>query len=85
MHSFNFDTSLYWRGEDFDLTTTFGLNDTENISRRKMWGEEKRGVSSKFFNVKVNSGNFFAQYNYCLLYTSPSPRDKRQSRMPSSA
>ena len=24
-------------------------------------------------------------YNTCLLYTSPSPRDKRQSRMPSSA
>ena len=23
--------------------------------------------------------------NFCLLYTSPSPRDKRQSRMPSSA
>ena len=23
--------------------------------------------------------------SYCLLYTSPSPRDKRQSRMPSSA
>ena len=23
--------------------------------------------------------------NDCLLYTSPSPRDKRQSRMPSSA
>ena len=26
-----------------------------------------------------------AQFEYCLLYTSPSPRDKRQSRMPSSA
>ena len=25
------------------------------------------------------------QVNICLLYTSPSPRDKRQSRMPSSA
>ena len=25
------------------------------------------------------------QSKYCLLYTSPSPRDKRQSRMPSSA
>ena len=25
------------------------------------------------------------QYDSCLLYTSPSPRDKRQSRMPSSA
>ena len=24
-------------------------------------------------------------YDICLLYTSPSPRDKRQSRMPSSA
>ena len=24
-------------------------------------------------------------YLFCLLYTSPSPRDKRQSRMPSSA
>ena len=25
------------------------------------------------------------EYTTCLLYTSPSPRDKRQSRMPSSA
>ena len=28
----------------------------------------------------------YSRYNKsCLLYTSPSPRDKRQSRMPSSA
>ena len=27
----------------------------------------------------------YAQLQACLLYTSPSPRDKRQSRMPSSA
>ena len=26
-----------------------------------------------------------SQSDCCLLYTSPSPRDKRQSRMPSSA
>ena len=25
------------------------------------------------------------RYNICLLYTSPSPRDMRRSRMPSSA
>ena len=25
------------------------------------------------------------QYNICLLYTSPSPRDRQKSRMPSSA
>ena len=30
---------------------------------------------------EVESG----KYGICLLYTSPSPRDKRQSRMPSSA
>ena len=28
---------------------------------------------------------FTEQCEICLLYTSPSPRDKRQSRMPSSA
>ena len=34
-------------------------------------------------------GSYFREkgvnHNVCLLYTSPSPRDKRQSRMPSSA
>ena len=29
--------------------------------------------------------SYIAGGYYCLLYTSPSPRDKRQSRMPSSA
>ena len=27
----------------------------------------------------------FGVFSYCLLYTSPSPRDQRGSRMPSSA
>ena len=37
--------------------------------------------------VLVEVEKAYAQYdvNTCLLYTSPSPRDKRQSRMPSSA
>ena len=30
-------------------------------------------------------GHMLQGLNVCLLYTSPSPRDKRQSRMPSSA
>ena len=29
--------------------------------------------------------DLYYQHRVCLLYTSPSPRDKRQSRMPSSA
>ena len=32
-----------------------------------------------------NAAACHAQMYTCLLYTSPSPRDKRQSRMPSSA
>ena len=31
--------------------------------------------------IKIN----YKLFKDCLLYTSPSPRDKRQSRMPSSA
>ena len=34
---------------------------------------------------KFTKGNISQWSNDCLLYTSPSPRDKRQSRMPSSA
>ena len=42
------------------------------------------------FNITVDQleGEITVPYqlvNSCLLYTSPSPRDKRQSRMPSSA
>ena len=33
----------------------------------------------------INNNKPLAIINSCLLYTSPSPRDKRQSRMPSSA
>ena len=32
-----------------------------------------------------NGSSWISMSNVCLLYTSPSPRDKRQSRMPSSA
>ena len=33
----------------------------------------------------IKFDHFFTKFVFCLLYTSPSPRDKRQSRMPSSA
>ena len=35
--------------------------------------------------ILVAGDNFGCGSSSCLLYTSPSPRDKRQSRMPSSA
>ena len=39
-----------------------------------------------FVTIFWGFGYFLAViFTFCLLYTSPSPRDKRQSRMPSSA
>ena len=35
--------------------------------------------------VKMNYWDDLIQSNNCLLYTSPSPRDVEESRMPSSA
>ena len=45
------------------------------------------GDAAKVAEFLKQSGraNYFDDIKGCLLYTSPSPRDKRQSRMPSSA
>ena len=42
--------------------------------------ENSQGETVSFIHIKEGNGD-----SICLLYTSPSPRDKRQSRMPSSA
>ena len=51
--------------------------------------KKSRDINSSFTVRKISFGEgverTFALYSPCLLYTSPSPRDKRQSRMPSSA
>ena len=41
-------------------------------------------LSYKFFEVNNDLKEYKEYYN-CLLYTSPSPRDRTRSRMPSSA
>ena len=38
-------------------------------------------LKEKVLSTEVN----FDELNSCLLYTSPSPRDRQKSRMPSSA
>ena len=44
--------------------------------------EGERAYNGKIFLSRKHSERLHFS---CLLYTSPSPRDKRQSRMPSSA
>ena len=38
-----------------------------------------------YFEYNINNPNYFEEVFSCLLYTSPSPRDVEESRMPSSA
>ena len=47
---------------------------------------KKPGVSYKLKGkTRTAKGSFIAPIQTCLLYTSPSPRDRQKSRMPSSA
>ena len=55
------------------LVIIYSFNDSRLVT---VWG----GWSFRWYVELFNNENIF-----CLLYTSPSPRDKRQSRMPSSA
>ena len=56
---------------EWESTETIDLIHNDNDKKSKRLGE--RGKASQQTRKS------------CLLYTSPSPRDKRQSRMPSSA
>ena len=44
-----------------------------------------KGITGKHNLIEVHSTMHLMHPNYCLLYTSPSPRDATLSRMPSSA
>ena len=59
-----------------------------------LWGFEEREKLMEFYErvcgsrlhaAYIRVGGVGQDLPLCLLYTSPSPRDKRQSRMPSSA
>ena len=79
---FRFNETIDNNNDNFtDLT----LQDRVSVFQK--WNFRRE--SSKLFSL---AGRFFYEDRWggelqwtCLLYTSPSPRDKRQSRMPSSA
>ena len=65
-----------------EANTDFGLFVTGKITQKKF--NDKAKIKQDFDALKFSEW-FSNKYEICLLYTSPSPRDKRQSRMPSSA
>ena len=50
----------------------------DEVSRELILEAQKKGIAQPFLTDPE-------QFNNCLLYTSPSPRDGLLSRMPSSA
>ena len=54
------------------------------ISFRVAWIDDNEEIQvNRGYRVQMNSA--IGPYKGCLLYTSPSPRDRTRSRMPSSA
>ena len=63
------------------------LTETEiNIRKQSLEGDLQT-VKDSLNKLDTERSNLVAQHHAisCLLYTSPSPRDMRRSRMPSSA
>ena len=59
-----------------------GLNLSPPVN---FWTEASLFSEAGYQAIVFGPGNIADAHQPCLLYTSPSPRDKRQSRMPSSA
>ena len=71
-------------GSELHNRYTFLVHPQANKVEIKKAVEAAYGVSVEKVRT-LNSGPERKLRYTCLLYTSPSPRDKRQSRMPSSA
>ena len=58
-------------------------------SLQEMWVKDaeidRDNLHDESLNIPSLHAKYFELYNTCLLYTSPSPRDAHESRMPSSA
>ena len=69
------------KSEERETEVNSSGNDSQHIPTERSDPAEISNSSSEEQNIDPATG----ECNSCLLYTSPSPRDKRQSRMPSSA
>ena len=65
------------RDYTFDCLVTMPRHELEEFSARMISKMVPEDVMNELFT--------FDQEEVCLLYTSPSPRDRQKSRMPSSA
>ena len=64
-----------------DIESEFGISKLGFLPERCI----ERLPDNHFFTSLENIAENLPHLNSCLLYTSPSPRDVEESRMPSSA
>ena len=67
------------------IIITAGVPRKPGMSRDDLLGINLKIIKQVADGIKKNAPNAFAICITCLLYTSPSPRDRTRSRMPSSA
>ena len=70
---------------DLNAKLTFKPSQNEVLALSFYNGQDDLDNSRNIDNSSFSGGPFGGGGNTCLLYTSPSPRDQRGSRMPSSA
>ena len=88
IQSGNFETDDFGLPSDYSGFVIDLVVKEDNISiEDNCRGFSQNELKSSTFVIGVQSSSSFSigHYGICLLYTSPSPRDKRQPRMPSSA
>ena len=68
------------------LAETGGATAMDYAQIDKAPEEKERGITISTAHVEYQTEKrHYAHVDCCLLYTSPSPRDRQKSRMPSSA
>ena len=71
-------------GERLDAPEKRRKKEARSVHENAKFAKKVHGLRAKLYN-KQRFKEKATMRKTCLLYTSPSPRDKRQSRMPSSA
>ena len=83
----SFDYRINPKLDKYQKATNKDDDDKDQIRIRatKIFAEQGGGLAFKLIDGMLFVTGICIDSIFCLLYTSPSPRDKRQSRMPSSA
>ena len=68
----------------FALTACHNKGDVQNSEMEKPTIVQQKLLDAGWTAAAPNE-ELTEEYGICLLYTSPSPRDRQKSRMPSSA